>query len=456
MEKSRELGTVKIPVLLVRFSVPAIVGMLVQALYNIVDRIFIGRGVGALGIAGATIAFPLMLIQMAFGMLIGLGAGSLISIKLGEKEKEKAEGVLGNAFALFVAVSALITAGGLLFLEPLLRLFGASDTVLPYARSYASVILAGTLAQNIAMGMNNFIRGEGVPKTAMATMLIGALLNTALDPLFIFVFRMGVAGAAWATVISQAVSALWVLSYYLGGRSQLKLRLRNLAPRREYLLPILAVGSAPFAMQLAASVVNAVVNNQLRIYGGDTAVSAMGILFSIAMLFFMPIFGLNQGAQPIIGYNFGAKRYDRMLQAVRLAMIAATAVMVAGFSVIQGAPRFMVGLFAGSSAELLDLGAHAMRRYFFALPIIGFQIVAAGYFQAVGKPRQAMFLALSRQVLILIPLFLILPPLLGLEGVWMAPPVADLAAATLTAIFFFRELAHLKRTSGAAAGAEAP
>ncbi len=444
MDRSKELGSAKIPSLLLRFSIPAIIGMLVNALYNIVDRIFIGQGVGPLGIAGATIAFPLMLIQMAFAMLIGLGATSLISISLGEKKNEKAESVLGNAFGLMILISLLLSVLGLILLDPMLRLFGASETVLPYARDYTSIILAGTLFQSIAMGMNNFIRGEGDPKTAMKTMLIGAILNTILDPIFIFVLKMGVGGAAIATVLSQAVSGIWVLSYYFTGKSHLKIRLRNLLPRKEIVMPILAIGSAPFTMQIAASFVNAIVNNQLNIYGGDLAVSAMGILFSVAMLFFMPIFGINQGAQPIIGFNYGARAFDRVRHATLIAIGAATVFMLTGFVAIQLAPRVFISLFAGSSPELIDLGVHAIRRYFMMMPLIGFQIVSAGYFQAVGKPKHAMVLSLSRQVIILIPLLLILPGFWGLEGVWFAPPIADFLSALLTALFFWKELGALK------------
>ncbi len=444
MDRSKELGSAKIPSLLLRFSIPAIIGMLVNALYNIVDRIFIGQGVGPLGIAGATIAFPLMLIQMGFAMLIGLGATSLISISLGERKQEKAEAVLGNAFGLMVLISLLLSVLGLILLDPMLRLFGASETVLPYARAYTSIILAGTIFQSIGMGMNNFIRGEGDPKTAMKTMLIGAILNTILDPIFIFVLKMGVGGAAIATVLSQAVSSIWVLSYYFTGKSHLKIRLRNLMPRKEIVMPILAIGSAPFTMQIAASFVNAIVNNQLNIYGGDLAVSAMGILFSVAMLFFMPIFGVNQGAQPIIGFNYGARSFDRVRQATLIAIGAATAFMLTGFAAIQLAPRAFISLFAGSSPELIDLGVHAIRRYFMMMPVIGFQIVSAGYFQAVGKPKHAMVLSLSRQVIILIPLLLILPGIWGLEGVWFAPPIADFLSALLTALFFWKELGALK------------
>jgi len=444
MDRSKELGSAKIPSLLLKFSIPAIIGMLVNALYNIVDRIFIGQGVGPLGIAGATIAFPLMLILMAFAMLIGLGATSLISISLGEKKNERAESVLGNAFGLMILISLLLSVLGMILLDPMLRLFGASETVLPYARAYTSIILGGTIFQSIGMGMNNFIRGEGDPKTAMKTMLIGAILNTILDPIFIFVLKMGVGGAAIATVLSQAVSSIWVLSYYFTGRSHLKIRARNLLPRKEIVMPILAIGSAPFTMQIAASFVNAIVNNQLNTYGGDLAVSAMGILFSVSMLFFMPIFGVNQGAQPIIGYNYGARSFDRVRHTTLLAIGAATAFMLAGFAAIQLAPRAFISLFAGSSPELIDLGVHAIRRYFMMMPLIGFQIVSAGYFQAVGKPKHAMVLSLSRQVIILIPLLLILPRIWGLEGVWFAPPIADFLSALLTALFFWKELGALK------------
>jgi len=446
MDRTKELGAAPVPSLLLRFSLPAIVGMLVNAIYNVVDRIFIGQGVGPLGLAGATIAFPLMLVQMAFAMLIGLGASALVSLRLGEGKRDEAERILGNAAGLLVGISLVLSALGLSFLTPLLRLFGASETVLPYARDYSSVILLGTAFQALGMGMNNFIRGEGNPRTAMATMLLGAVLNTVLDPLFIFVFGMGVKGAAIATVISQAASAAWVLAYYLGGKSHLKLRLANLAPRKAIVLPILAIGVAPFSMQIASSVMNSLMNNQLRRYGGDLAVGAMGILFSVATFFLMPIFGLNQGSQPIVGFNYGAKAYGRVRSAARLAIGAATTFLAAGFALIQLFPGAFVGLFSGSSAELRALGVHAIRIYFLMLPLIGFQVVAASYFQAVGKPRHAMLLSLSRQVLVLIPLILVLPLRFGLEGLWMAPPIADFLSSLLTGFFFLRELRGLTKS----------
>ncbi|TFG81245.1 MAG: MATE family efflux transporter, partial [Spirochaetales bacterium] len=443
MDRTKELGTASVPALLFRFSLPAIVGMMVNAIYNVVDRIFIGQGVGPLGLAGATVAFPIMLVLMAFGMLVGMGGSALVSIRLGERKEAEAEHILGNAAGLLVFIALVLTVVGLTFLNPLLKLFGASNAILPYAFGYTSIILGGSIFQSIGFGLNNFIRGEGNPKTAMATMLIGAVLNIILDALFILGLGWGVRGAALATVISQAVSAIWVLTYYLGGRSHLKLRIRNLLPRRAIVLPLLAIGMAPFAMQIASSVLNGLLNNQLQRYGGDLAVSTMGIIFSVIMFFLMPIFGLNQGTQPIVGYNYGAKNYARVRAAMILAISAATILVATGFALIQVFPRAFVGLFAGSSIELLDLASGAIRIYLLGMPLIGFQIVAAGYFQASGKPKEAMLLSLSRQVLLLIPLIILLPLRFGLTGLWMAPPIADVLSALLTGTFFLRELRRL-------------
>jgi putative MATE family efflux protein len=445
MDRSRVMGEGSIPRLLLKFSVPAIVGMLVNALYNVVDRIFIGLGVGPLGIAGVTVGFPIMIVQMAFGMLIGMGGTALVSIRLGEQRKEEAERILGNAFSLLVIVSLLLMAAGLAWLRPLLALFGASPAILAQGHDYLSVILAGSVFMGVGFGLNGFIRAEGSPRMAMLTMVIGAALNTLLDPLFIFVFKMGVRGAAVATVISQAVSAAWVLGHFLAGRSLLKLRLANLRIRWNITAGIVAIGFAPFAMQLAASVLNALLTRQLQHYGGDLAIAAMGIFFSLNMLILMPIFGINQGAQPLIGYNYGARRFDRVKQALRLAIAAATAVVLVGFAVIELFPASMIRLFSRDSASLLAIGVTALRICLATLPIVGFQIVAASYFQAVGKPRQAMLLMLSRQVLLLIPAILILPRFFGLLGIYYAVPLSDLGSALLTGIWLARELRKLGR-----------
>jgi putative MATE family efflux protein len=445
MDNHTQLAEHGIPRLLVRFSIPAITGMLVNALYNVVDRIFIGQGVGSLALAGATIGFPLMLVGMGFVMLIGLGATAVISISLGERRREYAERVFANALVLLLGVSILLTITGLAFLEPMLRLFGASDAIMVHARAYMEIILLGTPFMAVGFGLNHMIRGEGNPRMAMVTMLIGAVLNTILDPVFIFGFGMGVRGAAIATIISQFVTAVWVLAYFLGGKSHLRFRLANLRLSSEAMKRILTVGSAPFAMQLASSVLNGILNNRLQRYGGDTAISAMGIVYGIMTLLLMPLFGLNQGAQPIIGFNYGARNYDRVKKTVLLAAGSATVYVLAGFALVQLFPRTLVMLFNTTDEALMSLGTHALRVFFLLLPLIGFQIISANYFQAVGKPRHAMFLSLSRQVLVLIPLLLILPPIFGLDGIWAAAPVSDFVSSVLTGLFLFREMRKLGR-----------
>lgn len=443
MNHSKQLGEGSIPKLLIKFSIPAIIGMVVTALYNVVDRIFVGQGVGSKAIAGIGVGFPFMILMMGFGMLTAFGATALISIRLGEHKKEEAELILGNAVLLLVGVYFILSVIGLIFIDPLLRLFGASSEILPYAREYLRIILYGGVFSGIAFGMNHMIRAEGSPRFAMVTMLLGALLNTILDPIFIFVFHWGIAGAAWATILSQAISAGWVVSYYLRGKSTLKIRRANFRLRPEIVRRILAIGSAPFALQVAASVVTIILNHSLVTYGGDLAISAINIVNSIAMLILMPIFGINQGVQPIIGYNYGARRFDRVKKALKLAIAAATSIVLLGFILTQFFATPMIRLFNAKDAELIRLGSHALRVFLIMLPLIGMQIVSSNYFQATGKPKQAMVLSLSRQVLFLIPALLILPRFFGLEGVFWAGPASDLLSSIVTAIWLLHELRHL-------------
>ena len=445
MDRAKRLGEEGIPRLLLRFSLPAIVGTLVNALYNVVDRIFIGNGVGSLGLAGVTIGFPIMIVTMAFGMLIGIGANALISIRLGQNRKDEAEHIMGNAMILLLGISLSLSALGVVFLDPLLKIFGASRDVLPYARDYLRIILWGAVFQAIGFGMNNFIRAEGNPFIAMLTMLIGAVLNTILDPLFIFAFGWGVKGAAWATILSQAVAAAWVLYYFLGGRSSLRLRWGNLRLSPGIVRGILVIGAAPFLMQLAASVLQALLNRALVRFGGDVAISAMGVVMSIMMLILLPVIGISQGAQPIIGFNYGARKYDRVKRALKLAALAATAVVSLGYIVVMLVPEALVSIFNPGDRELIRMGARALRTFMLVLPVVGFQIIGANYFQAVGKPKQAMILNLSRQVLILIPALLILPRYLGLQGVLIAGPIADLSSAIITGLWLWFEVKRLGR-----------
>ncbi|MBS4032196.1 MAG: MATE family efflux transporter [Clostridiales bacterium] len=442
MVSTKQLEDGNIAGLILKFSGPAVVGMVVMAIYNVVDRIFIGQGVGPLGLAGITVGFPMMLLIMAVTMMVGIGASALVSIRLGEKNQPEAEKIMGNGVTLLVGLALILTVFALIFLTPLLRLFGASPNVMPYAAGYMRIILIGTVFQVFSFGANNFIRAEGNPKTAMLTMLIGAILNTILDPIFIFIFGMGVAGAALATIISQAVSAIWVLYYFLNGKSLLKFRLPNFKPQRDVVANIIAVGTPSFVKQLATSLIVIILNNSLLHYGGDIAISAMGVIHSVLTMMMMPIFGISQGAQPIIGYNYGAKKYNRVKQALYYSVFIATAVVALGYIAVIFFPEPFIRLFS-SDPELIAIGMQGMRTALALLPILGFQIIAANYFQAVGKPKQAIFLNLARQVLLLIPALLILPRYFGLLGVWLAIPVADFGATVLTGIWLAMEVRYL-------------
>ncbi|QCX33515.1 MATE family efflux transporter [Caloramator sp. E03] len=443
MDRAKQLGEERIGRLLLKFSIPAIVGMIVNALYNIVDRIFVGQGVGSLAISGIAITFPITTVIMAFGMLVGIGSTALVSIRLGQQRRDEAEKIVANALILLVIISLILTVFGLLYKRPILRSFGAGEAVIKYADDYITIILLGVIFQNVGFGMNNLIRADANPKTAMFTMLIGAIANTILDPIFIFVFHQGIKGAAIATIISQALSAAWVLLYFFGKRSMLKIHRKNLYLKKRIILSIFSIGISPFSMQLAASVVTIILNRSLAKYGGDISIAAMGIINSVSMLILMPIFGINQGAQPIIGYNYGAQKYDRVKKTLKLAIIAATSICIVGFIIVELFPVSIISIFNRTDNELIKIGSNGIRIFLAMLPIIGFQIVSSNYFQAVGKPKHSMFLSLSRQVIILIPLLLILPRIFKLKGVWLAGPSADFLSSLITAIFLYVEIRNL-------------
>lgn len=445
-QRRKLLGEEPIGKLLIKFSIPAITGMVVNALYNVVDRIFIGLGVGDLAIGGLFISSPISLIIMAFSMLIGIGGNTLVSIKLGQNKKEEAEKVTGNSFILLILTSLLITIFGLIFLKPLLDLFGASPSNFQYAYDYMKIILIGAVFQAIGLGMNNFIRGEGSPTIAMKTMLIGAISNTILDPIFIFWFNMGVSGAALATIISQALSAIWVMRYFFGGNSMLTIKKEYLKPKLDIAKNIVAIGLGPFSMQLAGSMVTVLLNNSLKNYGGDLANSSMAVINSIAMMVMMPVFGINQGAQPIIGFNYGAEKYDRVKKTLKYAIIGATCITTTGFILTQLFPIQLYKMFiskGGNLTEISKIGVPGMRIYLAMFPIVGIQVVSSNYFQAIGKPKHAMLLSLSRQVLVLIPALIILPKIYGLTGVWLAGPISDFVASIITIYFVTRSVKNL-------------
>lgn len=435
------LRTESIGKLLIQFSIPAIVGMMVNALYNVVDRIYIGW-LGPLAMTGIGLNLPFMTILMAFGMLIGIGGGANISIRLGQGKRNDAERILGNALTLLILIMAVVSVVGLAFKVPLLYQFGASDATIGYANEYITIILFGAIFQGVGFGLNNIIRAEGSPKIAMFTMLIGAISNIILDPIFIFVFDMGIAGAALATIISQFISAVWVLRHFLSGNSKLTLKKANLKLDSEIIISTFSIGMSPFFMQIAASIVTIVSNNALKNTGGDIAIGAMTVINAIAIMFMMPIFGLNQGSQPIIGYNYGAKQYDRVKQTLKLAILAASSICLVAFISTQFFTIYLVKIF-NRDPELVSTATQGMKIFLCMMPFIGFQIISANYFQAVGKAPKAMFLSLLRQVIVLIPMLIILPKFFGLTGVWMAGPTADFIASVVTAIFIIVEMRHL-------------
>lgn len=447
MIKNLDLRDGNISKLLWEFSYPAIIGMLVMGLYMIIGRIFVGQGVGSIALAAVTVAQPIMTIMMAFGVLIGIGATALASIRLGEQKMEEVEEIAGNATLLLILLPLLVAIAYYLFSDTFLKLFGASPEVLPYARDYMHVYMLGAIPGALSPGLNNFIRAQGNPRFSMITQIIGAVINIVFNYIFIFQMGLGIKGSAWATVLGQMVSMLWVLSFFFQGKSRIKLRLKNLRPHIYLIKPIIAIGFAPFAMQLANSVQQTILNQTVKVYGGDLALSAVGIIMSAAMLFFMPIIGISQGAQPIIGFNYGAKLYHRVQETVIKAILIATGFAILGFIIIQIFAASIVGLFSTGDPALTQLAEHALVTFFALLPIVGFQIIGSNYFQAVGKSVQSTILSLSRQVVFFIPLLLILPNFWGIEGVWRTAPIADVLAVMLTGTVLFFEMKKMSKMS---------
>ncbi|MCT4509981.1 MAG: MATE family efflux transporter [Tepidibacter sp.] len=439
MEKQKRLGTQNVAKLLMEFSFPAIIGMLINILYNIVDRIFIGKGVGAIAISAVGLTLPFSTIMMAFGMLAGIGGSALISIRLGEGKHDEAEKILGNTFILLSIISILVTVAGIVFLDPLLRLFGASNVTFNYAKDYIFIILAGAIFNAVGFGLNGSIRSDGSPKTAMMTNLIGAITNIILDYIFIMKMNMGIKGAAIATIIGQSFNTIWVLRYFIiSNKSSMKLKVKNMKLDINTVKGIFAIGMSPFVIQLASSVVNVLSNNTLKLNGGDYAIGAMSILISITMIFLMPVFGITQGAQPILGYNYGAMKIDRVKKCLILAISAASVLCITGFVFVEFLPGFMISIFSDDE-NILRIGTKGLQMFLFMIPIIGFQIVTSNFFQAIGKAKISIALSLSRQVLILIPMLILLPKLYGLNGVWIAYPISDFLSSLITLIFLIKE-----------------
>jgi len=439
----KELEFSSIPRLMWKYFLPAFASVIIHSLYNIVDRIYIGQGIGALALSGLSSVFPIMIIMMAFGMLIGMGAGVRVSLNMGKKDFDRAEKVLGNAFVLMFIVSIFIMLIGFIIKKPLLGFFGIGPETFNYADEYLSIILMGSVFNITGYSLNNIIRSEGNAGIAMISIFIAAGLNIILDPIFIFWLKMGVRGAAIATVISQFVLFVWVLLHFSSSRSLIRLNTANFRLSRDIVWHIVTIGFAPFAMQIASSLVFGTFNIQLVKYGNDIAVGAMGIIMSVAMLLIMSVIAINMASQPITGFNYGAKNFKRVKRTLVIGLISATGISVFGFVVSRLFPEAIIRLFNHDDTELMAVGVHGLRIFLIALPLVGFQIITGNYFQATGKAGTAAFLSLMRQVIVLIPLLFILPKYFGLTGVWMAGPVSDIISAAVVAFFLLREIRRL-------------
>ncbi|KGX87225.1 MATE family efflux transporter [Pontibacillus litoralis] len=439
-QQSERLGTEPIPKLLAKLSIPAMIGMFVMAFYNVVDTLFIARGVGILGVAGVSIGFPVMMILMAVAGAVGIGGASVISRKLGNNEQETANQALGNIFIMMVVVSAVATIGAFTFLEPLLILFGATPDIMPYAMDYLFPIMAGSIFFTFAFASNNIIRSEGNSKFAMITMIIPAVLNIILDPIFIFGLDMGVKGASIATVISQASVVLVIAQYFLRGKSTLAIGKQYMKVRIGLVKEILFIGLPAFVRQVGGSAMMVAINAMLIKFGGEFEVGVFGIVQKLSMFAIMPMIGLLQGMQPIVGYNFGANNQGRLKETILLGLKVSTLMSVIVFVVMLAIPDWLMMIFT-SEAAVIDAGAQAIRIIFAAAIIIGAQIISGGLYQALGMARPAFLLSIARQMLFLIPLVLILPHLfdLGVVGVWIAFPVADVLAFFLSAYFLYKD-----------------
>jgi putative MATE family efflux protein len=432
--------------LLFKLTLPAFLGMFVMTLYNVVDTIFIGQYVGPLGIAGLSIVFPIQMLSMGIGQMMGMGGASLISRLIGANNIQRAEHALGNAFAGTVSLSAIVMIVGLSNVDFWLRLLGSSDTILPYARDYMTIILYGMFFQTFAMSMNTLIRAEGNARVPMIGMIIGAGANIVLDAVFIIPLDMGVQGAAVATVIAQLISTIYFLSYHLTDKSFLKLRSRNLIFNLQIMRDIMAIGVSALAMVVAGSIASVFVNRLLVSYGGDLHIGAFGVLHRIMMFALMPGMVIGQGLQPILGFNYGARRYDRALKTIRIAVTYASACSIVAFIVLYFYPEPFLRVFT-SDSDLIEVSIYAAKRLFLVLPVIGFMMVGSIIFMSIGKVIQSIVTSLARSAIFLLPTVLILPHFWGIDGVWVAFPITDVLTLLLTIALLVPQLFYFKRHS---------
>lgn len=439
MEQERShiaLGTENVWKLLLQYAIPSVIAMIASSLYNITDSIFIGLGVGPLAISGLAITFPLMNLAVAFGALVGVGASTLMSLRLGQKDYDSANKILGNVFVLNLIIGIAYTILVLAFLDPILYFFGASSDTIPYAREYMVVITLGNVITHIYFGLNAMLRATGKPKVSMMATIFSVIINAVLTPLFIYKFGMGIKGAALATVISQIIMLIWQVSIFTNKKEFIHLKRSSLRLKKKIVLDSFSIGLAPFMMHSVGCVVIIIINQSLIKHGGDLAVGAYGIINRVMGLFPMVVLGLTQGMQPIVGYNYGAGQMGRAYTALKHTIILATGVMTLGFLISELFPRAVASLFTHDK-ELQDLVVPGMRIVLAMFPIVGFQMVTSNFFQSIGKAGKAIFMSLTRQVLFLLPCLLIFPPLFGVNGVWYSMPISDFLASMVSAYLLF-------------------
>lgn len=449
-DKKDFLGTEPIGKLLFQLSIPTVVAQLINMLYNIVDRIYIGHmpGDGSLALTGVGVCMPIILIVSAFAALVSSGGAPRASIHMGKQERGEAEKILGNCFTLQLIISAVLTVVLFLWGEELLLMFGASENTIGYATDYLGIYAIGTLFVQLTLGMNTFITAQGFTTVSMVSVIIGAVCNIILDPIFIFLFHMGVKGAALATILSQAISCVWVLSFLCGKKTQLRIRKENLRLQSKVILPCMALGLAAFIMQGSESLISICFNSSLLHYGGDIAVGAMTILTSVMQFAMLPLQGIAQGAQPITSYNFGARNADRVRKAFRLLVTVSLIYSVSFCAAVMIVPEFFVGIFT-SDAELLQFAAPMLRIYFLGIGLFGIQVSCQMTFTSLGEAMSSVIVAIVRKFILLLPLIYIMPRVIvsnPTKGVYMAEPIADIIAVTFTAILFAFRFKKAMRT----------
>ena len=438
------LGKEPIPKLLKQYAIPAIVAMTASSLYNMVDSIFIGHGVGALAISGLAVTFPFMNLAAAFGAMVGVGASTLLSVKLGAKDYGEAKKIVGNVIALNVIIGSVFMLVSLLFLDPILYFFGASEHTINYARNYMQIILIGNIITHLYLGLNSVIRSSGHPHQAMLATILTVILNAILDPIFIFVFDWGIRGAAVATILSQIFALIWVLFILTSKNEVIRLDRHFFRLDLRIVKDSLSIGLSPFLMNVASCFIVILINNGLQRYSGDLAIGAFGIVNRVIFVIIMIVMGLNQGMQPIAGFNYGAKQMNRVMEVFALTVKCATVITTLGFLMGEFFPKQIASIFT-TDQELIEHAVYGLRLAVAVFPFVGFQMVASNFFQSIGMAHKAIFLSLTRQLIFLIPMLVVLPHFFGVTGVWISMPLSDTAATIVSAIMI---ISYIRKEKG--------